>query len=269
MNPGTLHASRLALLEDLYARLNHRSLVQPDPLEFLYRYDDVADREIAAFIAASLAYGNVKSIVRSVGFVLGKMNSPANFVATSPERTVEKAFSSFKHRFTTGLELQGLLIGIRRVLLEHASLEGCFRVGLSVRDGSIPSALSYLVQALNPDGSFNSLLPCPERGSACKRLCLFLRWMVRHESVDPGGWTCVTPAQLIVPLDTHLFRMSRSIGFTARHAPDMNAALEITQAFREFSPYDPLRYDFALTRLGIRPDLTFDQFLSQWYQMAS
>ena len=263
-----LHTSRLAILEDLYARLNHRAFVHPDPLEFLYHYDDVADREIAGFIAAALAYGNVKAILRSVESVLDKMYSPADFITTSSEKALEAAFASFKHRFTTGWELCHLLIGMKRVLLEYASLENCFRAGLSCTDGSIVSTLSFLVQALSPDGSFSSLLPCPRRGSACKRFCLFLRWMVRHDTVDPGGWTSLSPAQLIVPLDTHLFRLSRSIGFTARHTPDMKAALEITQAFREFSPRDPLRYDFSLTRLGMRSGLGYDQFLRQWHETA-
>lgn len=258
------HLSQTAILEDLYAQMNQRAFVHPDPLEFLYRYEEVADREIAGLIASSLAYGNVKTILRSIAIVLEKMDSPVDFIATASEGTLKSVFSSFKHRFTTGSELAGLLIGTKRVLQEHSSLESCFRSGLSGADEPVLSALSFLVHALNPEGCFNSLIPCPERGSACKRLNLFLRWMVRHDSIDPGGWTSVSPAQLIIPLDTHMFRLSRLLGFTARKTPDMKAALEITRVFREFCPDDPLRYDFSLTRLGIRTDLGFDQFLRQW-----
>jgi uncharacterized protein (TIGR02757 family) len=260
------HHSQTAILEDLYARLNQRAFVHPDPLEFLYRYRDVADREIAGLIASSLAYGNVRTILGSVGFVLEKMDSPVDFVASTSEKTLRAAFSSFKHRFTTGSELAGLLIGTKRVLREYGSLENCFQSGLSGADETVLAALSYLVHALNPEGCFNSLLPCPARGSACKRLNLFLRWMVRHDTIDPGGWTSASPAQLIVPLDTHMYRLSRSLGFTARKAPDLKTALEITQVFRGVCPDDPLRYDFSLTRLGIRSDLEFDQFLCQWLE---
>jgi len=97
------------------------------------------------------------------------------------------------------------------------------------------------------------LLPRPERGSACKRLNLWLRWMVRRDAVDPGGWTGVSPAQLIVPLDVHMHRICRALGLTQRNAADLRTAVEITDAFRRFAPDDPVRYDFALTRLGIRP----------------
>jgi uncharacterized protein (TIGR02757 family) len=260
--------ARKALLDDLYAQLNRRSFVHPDPLEFLYRYTEVGDREIAGLIASSLAYGNVKVILRSVGSVLGKMDSPVDFVVSASKGTFERVFSSFKHRFTTGSELVGLLLGMKRVLREHGSLENCVRLGLRSADNSAHSGLSYLVHALNPDGSFSSLLPCPNLGSACKRLHLFLRWMVRSDAVDPGGWTVIAPEQLIIPLDTHMFRLSRALGFTNRRSPDLKAALEITQAFRELSPCDPLRYDFALTRLGMRPGLGYDLFLQQWRETA-
>jgi len=96
------------------------------------------------------------------------------------------------------------------------------------------------------------LLPRPARGSACKRLNLFLRWMVRRDEIDPGGWDAVSPARLIVPLDTHMHRICGSLGLTKRSQADLQAALEITEAFRAFAPDDPVRYDFAISHLGIR-----------------
>ncbi len=95
------------------------------------------------------------------------------------------------------------------------------------------------------------LLPSPGKGSACKRLNLFLRWMVRSDDVDPGGWSGVDAGKLIVPLDTHMHRMGLEVGLTRRKQADMQAALEVTRAFRTIAPEDPVRYDFALTRLGI------------------
>jgi uncharacterized protein (TIGR02757 family) len=261
-----LNPAHRSILEDLYAQMNQRAFIHPDPLEFLYRYEDVADREIVGLIASSLAYGNVRAILRSVSAVLEKMDSPVEFIANARERTLNSVFSSFKHRFTTASELTELLLGIKHVLQEHGSLENCFRLGLADTDKTVLPALSRLVHALNPDGGFNSLLPDPDRGSACKRLNLFLRWMIRRDTIDPGGWKGASPAQLIIPLDTHMFRVSRSLGFTERRTPDLKAALEITQVFREFCPEDPLRYDFSLTRLGICPEFGFDRLLRQWLQ---
>jgi uncharacterized protein (TIGR02757 family) len=103
-------------------------------------------------------------------------------------------------------------------------------------------------------GACNSLVPLPERGSACKRLHLFLRWMVRQDRVDPGGWSDVPAAKLVAPLDIHMHRISCHLGLTRRKQADARAALEVTRAFRQISPNDPVRYDFALSRLGIRRD---------------
>ena len=106
----------------------------------------------------------------------------------------------------------------------------------------------------------NSLLPLPDRGSACKRLNLFMRWMVRQDAVDPGGWSGVPLSKLIIPLDTHMHRISRAMGLTSRRQADMGTAMEVTRAFQKFAPDDPLRYDFVLTRLGIRKDMDVTQF---------
>ena len=142
----------------------------------------------------------------------------------------------------------------------YGSLYGCFLSGYGPGDSNILPALSFLVGELTGPvkGGYNSLLPLPERGSACKRLNLFLRWMVREDRVDPGGWTRVSPAKLIIPLDTHMHRMGVGLRLTGRKNADMRTAMEITRSFKKIAPRDPVRYDFALTRLGIRRDEAFD-----------
>jgi uncharacterized protein (TIGR02757 family) len=147
----------------------------------------------------------------------------------------------------------GLLGGIKRLRERHGTLENAFAFGLGARDRSTVPALASFVDGLQ-DGSSsarNSLLPCPRAGSACKRLHLYLRWMVRSDRVDPGCWPRVSPALLVVPVDTHMFRIARNLGLTARRQADLKTALEITHAFKRFAPDDPARYDFALTRLGM------------------
>ena len=240
-------------------------MVHPDPLEFLYRYPDIADREVAGMVASSLAYGRVARILVSVSEVLKRMgDSPAGFLRNSTPRSLGHAFSGLKHRFTTGEEVAGMLLGVRRVIGRYGSLNACFARGLDPDDETVIPALTRFTSELtgSPGCSHGSLLPSPERGSACKRLHLFLRWMVRSDEVDPGGWTGVAPSRLVVPLDTHMHEISMALGLTRRKQADRRTALQVTAAFREVSPEDPVRYDFSLTRLGIRKDASLDGFLA-------
>ncbi len=247
----------------LYRQYHRRELVHPDPLEFLYNYENVADREIVGLIASSLAYGNVRQILKSVSSALDRMGTPYRFVTGSSRKSLVEAFRDFKHRFTTGEELATMLVGVKRVLESHGSLQSCFVDGLASEHETIIPTLSAFVRELSAvfDGRPRSLLPSPDRGSACKRLNLFLRWMVRRDEVDPGGWDDVPASKLIVPLDVHMHRISLQLGLTARKQADLKAACEITAAFRALEPDDPVRYDFCLTRLGIRSDLNPDDFL--------
>lgn len=259
MIPYTMKRS----LDDLYARYNRRDMVHPDPLEFLAAYPDPRDREIVALVASSLAYGRVEQILKSVAVVLDRMDSPARFLGRSSGPTLRRTFRDFKHRFTTGEELAALLIGVRRVTDRHGSLLACFQAGLRDSDPTVLLALSAFVAELSEPsgGACGSLLASPADGSACKRLNLFLRWLVRRDEVDPGGWETVKASRLILPLDTHLYRICRALGFTDRNSADMRTALEITDAFRAVSPDDPVRYDFALSRLGIRKDADPEEFI--------
>jgi uncharacterized protein (TIGR02757 family) len=243
------------MLDQIYDRYHRRCFVHPDPLEFLYGYKDLRDREIVALIASSLAYGNVKQILRSVSRVLSQMGPrPSLFLLNSPFNQIAELFSDFKHRFTTGQDITHLLWGVRLVIEKHGSLQKCFLSRLRRDDQTVLPALSAFVEKVFPNGC-DFLIPNPDRGSACKRLNLFLRWMVRRDEVDPGGWDEVPPSKLLVPLDTHMHRIAIRLGLTKRKQADLRTALEITEAFRKISPGDPVRYDFVLTRFGIRKDL--------------
>ncbi len=246
------------LLEELYIRWNRREFVHPDPLEFLYRYDDLRDREIAGLLASGLAYGRVRQILRSVGLVLDSMGSRPSLC--SPVRLREK-LSGFRHRFTTGDSIVNVFEGAVRLQQEHGSL-GAFVSGEVGRSG-ILEAQRLLVREITGGGAASSLLPCPSRGSCCKRLNLWFRWMVRRDDVDPGGWESISPSLLLVPIDTHMWKVGSRFGFTARKSPDLKAVLEITEGFRRLSPEDPVRYDFALTRFGIRSGLSLESLLSE------
>lgn len=241
------------ILEDIYLKYTKRELVHPDPLEFLYPYENVRDREIVALIASSLAYGRVAQILRSVSIVLEKMGaSPFDFVMNSSNGNIRKIFKNFKHRFSNGSDLSNLLIGIERAAHKYGSLNNAFT----------SLGMAGFVNILK-NGCNCNLLPDPNLGSACKRLNLFLRWMVREDQVDPGGWKGIKKSNLIVPLDTHMFKIGCLLGFTKRKVADIVTAREITSGLAKFSADDPVKYDFALTRFGIRDDMNIENLLTK------
>ncbi|MCK4602958.1 MAG: TIGR02757 family protein, partial [Phycisphaerae bacterium] len=189
----------------------------------------------------------------------------ARFVKSAKADSLRRMFEDFRYRFQTGRELAALLLAIKDVLHRHGSLQACFLSANGKDDDTVLPALSGFVKQLSAaaKGRCGHLLPCPTRGSACKRLHLFLRWMVRRDEVDPGGWDAVPAARLIVPLDTHMHKIAIALGVTRRKSADARTAAEITAAFRRISPADPVKYDFALTRLGIRDDTDLAAFLKR------
>ncbi len=247
-------------LENLYQRYNQPNYIHPDPLEFLYLYKDIKDREVVGLIASSLAYGRVKQILKSVSCVLDRMTpSPYVFLKESTHSSMCKIFKGFKHRFANGDHLAALLCGIKNVIEQYGSLNECFAREISDDDRSVIPALNVFATALTTGNCKpGHLIAAPEKGSACKRMNLFLRWMVRKDRVDPGGWHGVSASKLIIPLDTHMHKISLKLGFTTKQQANMRTALEITNGFRQIVPDDPVKFDFVLTRFGIRDDMNID-----------
>ncbi len=244
-------------LERLYFHFNRRKYVFLDPLEFLYLYEDVKDREIAGIVASSLAFGKVENILKNVWHVLRVLGEkPSEFLLENKPSSIQKALNGFKHRWIEAEGIVALLDGIKLAIEEFGSLNRCFLHCLPENSPHVLIALAPFASALRRGGNqvCSRLIPNPELGSACKRLNLFLRWMVRKDDVDPGGWTGINPSMLIIPLDTHMHKISLRLGLTKRRQADMRTALEITRAFKQIAPSDPVRYDFALTRLGIHPE---------------
>ncbi len=237
-------------LERIYDRYNRREYVHPDPLEFLYGYEDPADREIVGLVASSLAYGNVKVILKSVSRVLEPMgSSPASFLARTDPRELLDIYADFRHRFTTGEEMASFLWGIRSTVERYGSL-GAF-VERSHHGDMVRTQAALVSEILAAAGvSSSSLLPDPVKGSASKRLNLYFRWMVRRDDVDPGGWN-LPPADLLIPLDTHMHAFARAHAITRRASGNLRTVQEITNFFRTLEPDDPVKYDFVITRPGI------------------
>ena len=254
--------ARLKLaLERLYEKYNRRDLIRTDPLQFVYHYPGRADREIAGFLAAALAYGRVQQIEQSLSCLFEYMGkSPFTFVRNFDAHK-RAQLRGFKHRFTTGNDLADLLELLRTVLEEFGGLEEYFARGYSSGDATIIPALSKFCDSLcaiyakghggRISGGLKYLLVSPTGNSACKRLNLFLRWMVRNDDVDTGLWRSIDKAKLIVPVDVHMGRLCKILGFYGRKTISLAAATEITQSFAELEPTDPVKYDFALSRIGI------------------
>jgi len=254
------------ILERLYNRYNHRDLIKPDPMQFLYQYSNQADMEIVAFLAAALAYGRVQQIQKSLTDLLGRIgDSPAAFVRNF-DKPRRKKLKDFKHRFTAGDDISDLLSLLKKVLNQYGNIEAFFLQGHNSNNENIIPALSKFCDSLLdmyakthngpvPTG-LSYLLPRPAAGSACKRLNLFLRWMVRNDGVDAGLWKGIDKAGLIVPVDVHMARLCRILELYDRKTVSLTAALKITESFAEIEPNDPVKYDFALSRLGILKNCT-------------
>jgi uncharacterized protein (TIGR02757 family) len=249
------------ILERLYAKYNHHELIKPDPLQFVYRYSDTIDMEIAGLLSSCLAYGRVEQIEKSLIRLFGIMGkSPAGFILNF--NTLKRSrLSSFKHRFTSGNDISDMLLLLKKILIEYGSIESFFLKECRQNQQNIIPALSVFCKLLlkihagirggNISKGLRYLLPSPSSGSPCKRLNLFLRWMVRKDDVDTGLWRSVDKAALIVPVDVHMARLCRIMGLYDRKTVSLKTAQEITESFREISPEDPVKYDFALSRIGI------------------
>jgi uncharacterized protein (TIGR02757 family) len=249
-------------LETLRSEWRSRRL-DSDPLVFAHQFTDAADREVVAFLAASLAFGRVASIQASISRVLAVLGPrPAAFLEAWDEETIP-ALSRFVHRWVTGKDVEDFLRMVKRARRAHGSLGALFAAGDKEEEGNsdYTAALSSFHRSLYslfprveaPSRGLRFLLPSPEGKSACKRSHLFLRWMIRTEGFDLGLWTGgrFTPARLLLPMDVHVHRISRRIGLTRRKTADLAAAREATGWLRVLNPGDPVAYDWPLSRLGI------------------
>ena len=252
-------------LDRLVADYDHRFLAT-DPLVLVRGYEDPSDQEVAGLVASSLAYGNVRAIQESVSEALSRLGEfPAAVLDGLSSRDLLRRCRGFRHRFTSGRDLAALLWTAREMRRSHGSVGAFFEAGCRPGAATVREALiSFVRRALDRDLSgfyrrrmgsgegIRFLLPSPEDGSACKRLNLYLRWMVRRDDgLDLGIWRGIRPSQLLIPVDTHVARISAHIGLTRRRSPGWEMVEEITASLRALDPGDPVRYDFALSRLGI------------------
>jgi uncharacterized protein (TIGR02757 family) len=250
-------------LDRLYDEFN-RADSAADPVHLVRRYPDPADREVAGFLAAGLAFGRVASVLASIERVLAPMgDSPAAYVRRFDPRRDGAALGGLAHRWATGPDLIALVWTLRQMIDRAGSIERFFLAGLDPGAPDVEAALESFgdrARALDVTAAYGRrparpgvwfFFSRPSTGSACKRLNLYLRWMVRRDQIDMGVWTGVSPARLVVPLDTHVIRVGRCLRLTRRRTPGWTMAAEITASLRALDPADPVRYDFSLCHLGM------------------
>ena len=252
-----------SVLERLYADFNYPDSAT-DPIQIVRRYTRSDDREVVGFVAAALAFGRVTSVLQSIERVLAVMgNRPAAYVRQFEPRRDAAAFDGIVHRWTRERDIVALVWVMHQMIASAGSIEAFFVRGDDGASPDVQGALdNFSTRALSLDlrAAYGRVprrpgvcyfFPRPSAGSACKRLNLFLRWMVRKDALDLGVWSRVPPARLVVPLDTHVIKVGRCLKLTTYTSPGWRMARDITASLRVLDPDDPVKYDFALCHLGM------------------
>lgn len=239
-----------------------KTKLEPDPLQFPHKFTDEKDIEAMAFIASVFAYGNVKQIINTLNRVVVLMNNkPYEFIINYNSKTSSESLKGLKHRFYTEKDIAGLFQVMNLVYNEFASLKNLFLSGFNVCDANIKDGISKYSYYLNhlfkntfgkQSRGVKFMFPIPEKGSACKRMNLFLRWMVRKDELDFGLWNEIPASKLIIPVDTHVASISAELKLTTRKNVSWKMAEEITENLKKFDPDDPVKYDFAICHIGMR-----------------
>jgi uncharacterized protein (TIGR02757 family) len=251
------------VLDRLYANFNSPDSAM-DPIQIVRRYARADDREVVGFVSAALAFGRVSSVLQSIERVLAVMGpAPAAYARRFDPRRDAGAFDGIVHRWIRARDIVALVWVLKQMADGAGSIEEFFLQGDQPSSEDIQGALdSFSTRALALDlktaygrvpkrAGVCYFFPRPSAGSACKRLNLFLRWMVRRDALDLGVWSRVAPARLIVPLDTHVIRVGRCLKLTRYTSPGWRMARDITASLRSLDPDDPVKYDFALCHLGM------------------
>jgi len=245
------------LLEAAAARYNRPDFIPADPISIPHRFAKLQDREIMAFWAATLAWGQRKTIIQSANRLAELMDqAPHDFMLNHQEHDRAR-FESFKHRTFQATDTLWFLEFFQNYYQKNNSLETAFARHLSPRDLTVENALrgfheDFFDHPFAPERT-RKHVATPARGSTCKRLNMFLRWMVRKDTagVDFGHWEQISPAQLLIPLDVHVERVARQLGLLQRKQTDWHSVLELTENLRAFDSADPVKYDFALFGMGV------------------
>jgi uncharacterized protein (TIGR02757 family) len=246
-----------SFLDSKVKQYNQPAFVDHDPILIPHAYTKKEDIEITAFWAATLAWGQRVTIIRKCQELFQMMdNAPYDFIMHHNEADL-KPFLQFKHRTFNDLDTLYFISSLKRIYQELGSLEQAFAIGINKNDRHVGQGLAhfhdYFFAMEEAPHRTRKHVATPLRKSACKRLNMFLRWMVRkdHRGVDFGIWNQIEMHQLVCPCDLHVDRVARNLGLIRRKQTDWQMALELTESLKMLDPKDPVKYDFALFGLGI------------------
>ncbi len=244
-------------LDSKVQQYNQPAFIKDDPICIPHRFTKQPDIEIAAFFAAIFAWGNRTTIINKSNDLFARMdNAPHAFITQHSEQEL-KSLLGFKHRTFNDTDLLYFVHFLRHHFLHHASLESAFTKEMKPKDKTIENALNGFFQYFFSLEDFplrtHKHIASPAKNSTCKRLNMFLRWMVRNDNkgVDFGIWKTISSAQLICPIDVHVARVAYRFNLLKRTMLDWQAALELTTYLRTLDPADPVKYDYALFGLGV------------------
>jgi uncharacterized protein (TIGR02757 family) len=249
---GTRQKKLKAWLDSVLVEFNHKGFLETDPISNVHSYQNSEDQEFAAFLTALFAFGNVKSILSVSRALLSALGpSPVNKLKSMSSHEIKKTFGKFYYRFYSSEDILHFMKRLQIFLKEEQNFGNFFERNWNNDTFEGLAALrSFFLADIKMTAGLRFMFADPHQSSS-KRWHMFLRWMIRKDDIDLGLWNFIPKNRLILPLDTHLFDISRNLGLTQRKSPSRLAAIEITERFKEWDPEDPIKYDFALCRLGI------------------
>jgi len=256
---NSLQRKAAEVVQDLFGRYD-RQCLKEDPVFFVHQYQDPRDREIVGLISALLAFGNVKAIHGSVRKILAVLGPrPAEFVSSFDPVKKREIFGGVGHRWVRGGDLHLLLVVLQKILDRYSSVKNCFFEDYDEKDGDIAPMLDRFSRrakqwAASKDltRGFRYFFPSPTDGSPCKRLNMFLRWMVRPaDGIDLGLWPEIPASKLVIPLDIHVYRFAGKFGLSRYKTPRWEVAKDVTEFLKTLDPKDPVKYDFAICHYGM------------------
>ncbi len=240
-------------LDNLVSKYETEDFIKDDPIQFIHKYPQKEDAELAGFIASLFAYGNRKMFIAKLNNLFERAdNKISDYIKAGDFSNLK----GFEYRFSKDNDIIPIFETLNKLYFESKGLEELFEYGYK-QDNDIYKMLKTVVdyfysRAPKTAGQgFYHMIPNPENGGAMKRMNMFLRWMVRKPPVDLGIWTFIKPKDLLIPLDVHVARVSRNMGLLTRKSNDFKAVIELTSKLRELCPEDPVKYDFAMFAFGV------------------
>ena len=237
-------------LDKLVEKYENTNFIKNDPVQFIHKYKNKKDIEIAGFIASLLAYGSRVQFIKKLDYLMENIaqNEPLNFI----QNFESKMIGDFNYRFGKPNDFISIFEIMKTLYNTTEGLEELFADGY--KKGKIfETVVDYFYARANENvgQGFYHMIPNPHNGGAMKRMCMYLRWMVRKSCVDVGIWKFMKPSELYIPLDVHVARVSRQMGLLTRNSNDFKAVIELTNKLKEFCPDDPVKYDFAMFAYGV------------------